>query len=125
MKKLVMLLICLFFILGTSILAKPVGVQFAWQQDIPSPNDLKGWKLYKSNTIGGPYIFVTEILFTSIQTEYTATLNVDYPDNAKTKYFFVLTAFDTSGNESGYSNEVAKEMDFLAPVAPKSFRVLN
>jgi len=125
MKKLVAILLILFFLFVVNLSAKSVGVQFGWQQDIPSPNDLKGWKLYKSSTAGGPYSLITEIPFVTVQTEYTVTVSIDYPDNQKTKYFYVLTAIDISNNESGYSNEVAKEVDFLSPVAPKVFRILN
>ena len=34
-------------------------------------------------------------------------------------YFFVVTAYDTSGNESGFSNEVTKKIDSIAP-APRT-----
>jgi len=112
----------LIFTLFSFSIANPINITFGWGQDLPSPNDLRGWKLYKSSSAGGPYSFMTEIPFATVQTEYTVTVTIDYPNNQKTKYFYVLTAIDTSGNESGYSNEVAKEVDFLSPVAPKNFK---
>ncbi len=125
MKKLVGIFLLLFFLFAVSLSARPSGVGFAWKQDLPTPNDLRGWKLYKGTIAGGPYVFISEIPFTTVQAEYTVTMNIDYPDGQKTKYFFVITAIDTSGNESGNSNEVAKEVDFLSPAAPKEFRSLN
>jgi len=38
--------------------------------------------------------------------------------------FFVLTAYDNHGNESGKSNEVSTDLDTEAPTAP-SFRVIT
>ena len=36
-------------------------------------------------------------------------------------YFWVLTAYDISGNESGPSNEVTASLDSTAPEPPKNF----
>ena len=124
MKKLIIIMAVVLFMFSI-VSAKSVGVKFAWQQDLPSPNDLKGWKLYKSSVAGGPYSFMTEIPFATVQTEYTVTVTIDYSNNQKTKYFYVLTAIDTSGNESGYSNEVAKEVDFLSPAVPRGFKIAD
>jgi len=103
--------------------ADQVTVTFGWQQDIPSPNDLKEWKLYKANVTGGPYAQIAVFPFTTVQTEYTGVVVVSYPAGQKTKYFYVLTSVDTSGNESGYSNEVSLELDYQAPAAPKNLKI--
>lgn len=70
--------------------------------------DLAGYKLYhgtQTATYEAPMILGT-------QTSYT--LNV--PGHGE--HFFALTAYDTSFNESGFSNEVVHIVDEQAPVAP-------
>lgn len=39
-------------------------------------------------------------------------------------YFFAVTAYDTSGNESVFSNEVSKRVDSVAPAPPSGFSAL-
>ncbi len=39
------------------------------------------------------------------------------------EWFFVLTAFDTYGNESGHSNEVTLITDSIAPGNPGEFKI--
>ncbi|HBR52094.1 MAG TPA: hypothetical protein DEA71_18705 [Nitrospira sp.] len=67
--------------------------------------DLAGYKVYRS-TISGKYDQgnVIEMLRGNV-TSYQAK-NLQF---GKT-YFFVVTAFDIAGNESGYSNEVSKSV---------------
>ena len=43
---------------------------------------------------------------------------LDVPDGT---YFWVLTAYDISGNESGYSNEVTTSLDSTSPAPPQNF----
>ncbi len=66
-------------------------------------NNLAGYKVYRataSGTYGAP---ITTIV--GNVTNYVATgLQVG------TTYFFVVTAYDTAGNESGVSNEVSKSV---------------
>ena len=107
--------------------ARTKTITFQWEQEI-SP-DFAGWNLYaKQGSTGG-----------GVLTEYTKIATIDYdgnelltyegstvldsPDNQEIEWFFVLTAFDTDGNESGASNEVSDVIDFLAPGSPIFFRV--
>ena len=39
-------------------------------------------------------------------------------------YYFVVTAYDTSGNESGFSNEVSKKIDSVPPAPPTGLSAL-
>ena len=70
-----------------------------------SETDLAGYKVYRS-TISGKYDQgnVIEMLRGNITSYQAKDLQF-----GKT-YFFVVTAFDIAGNESGYSNEVSKSV---------------
>ena len=54
---------------------------------------------------------------------YTASQIITSPDSQSISYYFVITAFDTSGNESGKSNEVVATVDFESPGSPTSLTV--
>ncbi|MDH4152911.1 MAG: fibronectin type III domain-containing protein [Nitrospira sp.] len=70
-----------------------------------SETDLAGYKVYRS-TIRGKYGPENAIaLLQKNVTTYQVT-----GLQPKTTYYFVVTAFDMAGNESGYSNEVSKSI---------------
>ena len=70
-----------------------------------SETDLAGYKVYRS-TVSGKYEQSNVIaLLQKNVTTYQAT-----GLQSRTTYFFVVTAFDVAGNESGYSNEVSKSI---------------
>jgi len=123
MKKLFLLVLA--FILLTSLsFGGTKTLNFEWQQDLPTPvNDLAGWKLYQGTTTGGPWTLIETIPYVSPMTEYTASKSITVPDGQTTNLYFTLTAFDTSGNESGRSNEVAASVDFQSPTIPVQFKV--
>ena len=82
-------------------------VRLAW--DPNTEEDLAGYSLYHSHNSGGPYEKSQDI--PAGTEEYVETVEEGI-------HFWVLTAFDTSRNESGYSNEVSVELDGTAPAAP-------
>jgi len=66
-------------------------------------SDLTGYKVYRgtgSGTYGAPLATLPKTT-----TSYTATGLQN-----GTTYFFVITAYDSSGNESSFSNEVSKSI---------------
>jgi fibronectin type 3 domain-containing protein len=73
-------------------------VQLGWNAN--SEPDLAGYNIYRSTTSGSGYIKLNSLLLSS----------PDYNDlsvaNAIT-YYYVVTAVDTSSNESAYSSEVS------------------
>jgi hypothetical protein len=70
-----------------------------------SETDLAGYKVYRS-TVSGKYDQANVIaMLRGNVTSYQAT-----GLQSRTTYFFVVTAFDIAGNESGYSNEVSKSV---------------
>lgn len=122
MKKLILLL--LGFLLVASLSFGGIKtLTFNWQQELPSPNDLAGWKVYQSSKTGGPWTLVETIPYVSPMSEYTASKNITVPDAQVTVLYFTVTAFDTSGNESGRSNEVAASLDFQSPSVPVQFKI--
>jgi len=112
MKKIILLLfVLLMFSIPAS--AGTSNVTLAW--DAPTTNadgtkltDLAGYKLYYGAESG----------------VYTKTVDVGDITTFQVKgipdgpYFFAVTAYDTMGNESGYSNEVNTFLDTIPPGVP-------
>ena len=75
-------------------------------------SDLSGYNVYQAGTAGGPYTQVNAVLVT----------DVSYVDTGLTNdvaYYYVVTAVDSSGNESLLSVEVnATPEDVTPPAAP-------
>jgi hypothetical protein len=76
------------------------------QQQPQEPNDLAGWRLYQSQSPGGPYVLIGTIPFKEKQAEYRVSRKVAPPEGGGRTFYFSLRAFVTSGNESRFSNEV-------------------
>ena len=123
MKKAFLFLILIVFLCSSVAYAQVTKtLRFAWNQELSA--DFGGWRIYQADTAGGPYTALSpDILFVSEQTEYTADMPIEVPDDQTITLYFVLTAFDTSGNESGYSNEVSATIDFEAPGMPMTLTV--
>jgi hypothetical protein len=88
--------------------AEAASVPLTWDAPItnadgtPITNFVGGYRIYRG-TVTGTY--TTNTTFTNPAA--TVTTNVTGLTNG-TLYFFVVTAVNTFGNESGYSNEVSK-----------------
>jgi len=122
MKKLLLaLLMVLVFAFSSH------GATLFWSQELPDPNDLAGWRVYQSHAPGTGYFKVKEIPFVSPSTEYSTEITISSPVDSGTKtFYFVITSFDTSQNESGYSNEVMFSVtDVIAPKVPFIIRIIG
>ena len=107
--------LCVVIVLGllsTSVMAAPVTL--SW--DAPTTNedgspltDLGGYMVYSRNA-SGP--------LGNVDVGNVLTHTTDVGDNT----FFTVTAYDTSGNESGPSNEV---LFGIAPASPTNLRLGN
>lgn len=117
MKKLFFTFACILIALPA--LAVTHEVTFEWDQN--TEPDMAHYTLYQSNFSGGPYIAVEDIPHP--ETTTTRTVTGDYNQS----FFWVLTATDTSGNESGYSNQVTYKLpappDVTPPAPPSGFKV--
>ena len=125
MKKLffVLLAAVLFAALAAPTWAGSKQLTFAWEQVLPETNDLKEWRIYSATQAGGPYALMATVPYVSPQTTYTSSQQMTSPDGQRIQYFFVLTALDSAGNQSGYSNEVNAWIDFEGPGIPTKFTV--
>jgi cellulose 1,4-beta-cellobiosidase len=72
-------------------------IKLTWTQST-SPN-ITNNKVYRSTTSGGPYTLVTSIA--------AATTYTDTGLTSGTTYYYVVTAVDSNGVESPYSNQAS------------------
>ncbi len=94
--------VCVPFNCGPPPPAAPVGLvgeigekaALAWEPNTEA--DLAGYNVYRSSASGGPY---TQVATMSPESQYEGFPPAGY-------YCYVVTAVNTGGNESDYSNEV-------------------
>jgi hypothetical protein len=110
-------LISLFLILfAGNCFAVDYSITFGWDRN--AEPDLAGYKLYKSVTSGVYSENIANILADANVCTVNVEITTDIP-----KYYFVLTAYDRSGLESRYSNEVLFSPDTTAPNIPLNFNI--
>jgi hypothetical protein len=103
-----------------------IALDFLWEQPAAdtSRSDFAGWNLYRGEAAGGPYVLLATINYGgTAQTTYTVQQEMDSPVGQEKDWYFVLTAFDKSGNESVFSNEALARVDLKPPSAPVMFKV--
>lgn len=116
MKKIICMIL-LILVLTSMAYAAEYAVTFGW--DANTEPDLAGYKMYRATQSGAytaPYATIPDPNATQYITQLT---------NPVGKQFFVITAFDDAGNESGYSNEVIFEADTGAPAPPGGYIIKN
>ena len=98
------------------VLTFAATIEFGWNAN--TEQDLAGYRLYQATTSGAytKGTFVAEIPKPAVAYSLAAV-----PDGT---YFWVLTAFDETGNESDWSNEVTLRVDETAPAPPSGFWAL-
>lgn len=110
MKRIVFIIMILLF--ATSAYAAQVRV--TWNAN--TEPDLDGYRVHYG-VIPGEY---TEIIDVGNMTEATIEITPEYGRD----YYFVVTAYDTSGNESGYSDMASCFIpDATPPEKPKNILV--
>ncbi len=84
---------------------KTFSLTLTW--DANTEEDLAGYKVYVSST-SGDYGEPRAIVYPKKKKRRTLTPTYEVTEiQINTTYFFVVTAFDTVGNESAHSNEVS------------------
>jgi hypothetical protein len=100
-------------------------ITFTWTQEL-SPGMI-GWRLYQSETSGQYAEPIAVIPFEAEADEYAypMTIEADYGDSVT--YYYVLTAVNQDGVESGPSNEVVYSAEFVYPVpfSPGQLRIVR
>ncbi len=84
---------------GTGLVAVAHSVDVTWVASTSTP--LQGYNVYRSTVSGGPYSKLSATL------SPTTLLFTDTTPVSGKKYFYVVTALNTSGAESSASSEVA------------------
>ena len=118
MKRTLIILAILLF--ASMALAATVELNFAWDRN--TETDLAGYRLYYSATAGayvkgtGSANFLQAILVSGSTHPNTTLQQISGSEGQK--IYFVLTAYDLSGNESGFSNEVNYTIPDVTPPAP-------
>mgnify|MGYP000008795147 CR=1 FL=1 len=99
--------LALLFVTFLAGAGQAATVTLAWDPNTES--DLAGYKLYYGNSprTQAPYT-QTVVINDKAATTWQITLE---PGG----YYFALTAYDASGNESGYSAEVSAEVSPINP----------
>lgn len=104
----------LLILLGLLALATPVvagDISLSWTAPTQNTDgtpyvDPDGYKVYYGLTNGGPYPTIIDV-------PDPATLTVDVLGLTSATYYFVATAYNTSAQESGFSNQAIKTITSL------------
>jgi len=117
--KSIFLMLCLgsLAILSLPAPGHAVDVTLAW--DANSESDLAGYAIYYGTESGGPYFgegavegySPVDILLDEDEDPDPNVVQFTLHDLPEGIYFFAVTAFNTSGEESGYSNEASTASD--------------
>lgn len=119
-KLLITILAVLFFVFaGTAWADSDVTLQWTANTE----NDLAGYRVYRGTQAAGPYTQVgNDVVCGPNNQTCCAFVDQGIPDGT---YFWVATAFDTSGNESRYSNEVTSMLDSTSPAPPQELNIFK
>lgn len=102
MKKSILIYICVLTLCFALWSCQAGAVPLAW--DAGPEGDIAGYRIYRGTT-SGTYSLVEDV--------GNVTTYSDIVSDGT--YYWVVTVYDTSGNESGYSNEVTRKVDTTAP----------
>jgi len=116
MKKMAIILVASLCFCGPAFGAT-LNLKATWTPNTES--DMAGYNLYRTD--GTRTKLNSGLIPHPPSLPYLFSITV--PDNSAGTATFVLTAVDTSGNESLDSNLASYSYDFVAPAAPKGLSV--
>ena len=123
MKKVFILLMMMFGFVSVSMAAEfGVGllvtdVNFEWTAN--TEDDLGGYNIYRSETSG---VYDSTKQVGTVGPAEVQFVDVGVGDGV---WYWVATAFDTAGNESGYSVEATATLDTEPPAPPQNFSIFQ
>ena len=115
MKGVFILLLTLCFLIAVTI-ASGESIKLVWDPNTEA--DLAGYKVYSSATDGGPYTLIQDV-------GNVCELVLDVTGKPDGPIYYVATAYDAIGNESGYSNQATYVVDHSAPQPPGGCKVVK
>jgi len=119
MKKILIIITVLFMTAAMTWADSNITLQWSANTE----QDLAGYRIYRGTQAGGPYAQVgTDIACGPNDAACCEFVDQRVPDGT---YFWVATAFDTEGNESGYSNEASIILDSIAPAPPQEMNIFK
>ena len=108
--------ICVFIVLVFSDAKGAHAAEVSLQWDANTEADLAGYKVY-SGTTSGEYGMPAIVPLASLTTPSAPGYTVTALDPSK-RWYFVVTAYDTEGLESDYSNEVSTGTNYYEDGKP-------
>ncbi len=108
----IVLLFAFMAVSGNTVFAQNTQVNIGWNAN--AEQDLAGYKLYKGAS-SGVYDGVVDV---GSVVAYPVIL-------ADGTHYIAVTAYDTSGNESGYSEELVLSTDATSPVPATGLREIS
>lgn len=112
-KRILIVLAVLALLQGVTLQAQthnPIGLQW----DANTETDLAGYYIYEAHTSDG------QVIGTYMVSVPAPLVSFDFPPDSHVdgQYYWKITAFDTAGNESGFSNEVTADFNITPPSPP-------
>jgi len=108
-------LVCFLGVIPLSAVGEvQAATKLCW--DANTETDLAGYRVH-TGVASGMYTAIKDVVLTATPTNPCEKI-VDLGIPEGTGYFGAVTAYDTSGNESGFSNEVTFNADLTPPIAP-------
>jgi len=102
--------VSLTLLLNTQVVTN-MAITLTWNANIEP--DLAGYKVHRGSS---PGVYST-IVDVGIALTYQVTLGSG-------TYYFAVTAYDTSNNQSAFSNEVSTTVDLTPPAAPTGLQAV-
>jgi len=85
---------------STAVTPGQYSVLLTWQASVEMENPIVGYNVYRSTLSGGPYSKLTSNTVNALEFSDTAVSD-------GTTYYYVVTAVDSQGVESGFSNQIS------------------